>query len=448
MKRFSDNYPDISRPDSTPRYDFRPPTDDQWDFYLASVFGDVPTLSRILSKEPEIDGEFFYDFPLMNSVRQGRVDAVRFLLDETGGKVDDTYPKDTVWFSRCIDEAKARGFDEIRDMLVKEKDKAMEFAPPDTAKLDESLRAPLSAGDLPTAEAIIKANPKILQVSRYQQRHIMKWAFGAKVDGEKVDVEQRIKLLQLLFDNGIDPNCDPFIHYAAEANDLPMAKFLLEQGADPNSVVDSCSNCMWIVRFRHPENYQEMQALLASFGGRMPLHNEFEDPSYEDLLAGDPETLEMLNNSGELLSGIIHNDDVALLDRYVELMGNDRIKLVAPNRGAYSPPSIAMLDRLVEHGMNVNQRDWRGRTMLFAGKSVEWLARCLHHGANLDVVEFVDCSTRLGYDVKENNLEMVKFLLESGANAKLPVEHEWAQPLTIAKRLGHNEIVTLLEAKG
>jgi ankyrin repeat protein len=205
---------------------------------------------------------------------------------------------------------------------------------------------------------------------------------------------------------------------------------------------------MWIVRFRHPENYQEMQALLASFGGRMPLHNEFEDPSYEELLAGDQETLEMLNSSGELLSGIIHNDDVGLLDRYVELMGNDHIKLVAPNRGAYIPPSLAMLDRLVEHGMNINQRDWRGTTMLFAGESVEWLARCLHHGANLDVVEFVDCSTRLAYDAKENNLDMVRFLLDNGADPNLPTEHAWARPLAQAENNGHTKMKELLVEAG
>ena len=225
-----------------------------------------------------------------------------------------------------------------------------------------------------------------------------------------------------------------------------MAKFLLEQGADPNSVVDSCGNCMWIARFSNAENYQEMQALLARFGGRMPLHNEFEDPSYEDLLAGDKETLELRNNSGELLSGIIHNDDVERLDRYVELMGNDRIKLLAPNRGAYLPPSVAMLDRLMAHGMNVNQRDWRGESMTTAGESVEWFARCLPSGGNLDLVEFVECSTRLCQYVKDNNTEMVKFLLDNGADPKLPLEHEWAQPLHVAKKLGHDELVTLLSA--
>ena len=439
MKRFYENFPYISRPDSTPKNSHRSPTDDQWDFYLASVFGDIPTLKRVLSESSDIDGTIFYDFPLLMAVRQGRVETVRFLLDATGGRIDDRLPKDTVWFSRCIETAEARGFVEIREMLVEQNDKAEEFAPPDIARLDEALRGPLAAGDLFVAEEIIKAKPKILRVSRYQQQDILDWAYGAAVD-----VDRRIELLRLLFDNGLDPNDAPLIHHAAEANDLPMASFLLEEGADPNTVVDSCSNCMWIARFTNPDGYHQMHKLLQRYGGRMPLHNEFEDPSYEDLLAGDQETLEIVNNSGELLSGIIHNDDVELLDRYVELMGNDRIKLVAPNRGAYIPRSLVMLDRLVEHGMNINQRDWRGQTMLFAGTSVQWLAHCLHHGADVDAVEFVDCSTRLGLDVKDNNLEMVKFLLENDANPNLPMEHKWAQPLTIAERQDNAEIANLL----
>ena len=440
MKRFSDNFPDISRPDSTPKYSHRPPTDDQWDFYLASVFGDVPTLSRIHSNDPDICATFFYDFPLLMAVRQGRSDAVRYLLDATGGRIDDGLPKDTVWFSRCIDTAKARGFEEIRQMLVEQQAKAMDFAPPDSATLDETLCVALSAGDFTEAESIIKANPKLVQVSRFQHAEILSLVYDTKVD-----VEQRIELLQLLFSNGVDPNSEPLVHRAADANDVRMAKFLLEQGADPNSIVDSCSNCMWIVRFSNPDSYQEMQALLQSYGGRMPMHNEFENPSYEELLAADRETLETLDHSGELLSGIIHNDDVALLDRYVEMMGNDRIKSVAPNRGAYIPHSIAMLDRLVEHGMNVSQRDWRGETMLFANGSVEWLDRCFHYGAKLDAVEFVECSTRLGFAAKDNRPDLTKFLLDNGADPKLPTEYEWAQPLTIARKHNNADVVKLLE---
>lgn len=443
MKRFSDQFPDISRPDSTPRSNFRAPTDDQWDFYLASVFGDVPTLSQIHSRDPGIHATFFYDFPLLMAVRQGRVEAVRYLLNSTGGRIDDALPKDTVWFARCIDTAKARGFDEIHELLVEQKAKGMEFAPPDTAKLDETLRKAVSVGDVAETASIIKANPQRVRVSRFQQAEILSLAYDAKVD-----VEQRIELLHLLFRHGVDPNSEPLIHRAAEANDLLMAQFLLEQGADPNSIVDSCGDCLWIVRFRNPHDYQDMQALLRSFGGRMPLGNEFEEPSYEELLSGDRETLEMLNDSGELLSGLIHHDDVALLDRYVEFMGNDRITLVSPNRGAYVPTSTTMLDRLVEHGMNINQRDWRGETMLFANDSVAWATRCFHHGADLNTVEFVDSATRLGWAAKDNQPELAEFLLEHGADPSLPTEHAWAQPLAIARERNHARIIRLLESVG
>ena len=446
MKRFADGFPDISKPTSTSTNSHRPPTDDQWDFYLASVFGDVPTLSRILSKEPEIEVEFFYDFPLMMAVRQGCTDAVRLLLAETDGMTDGAPPTTgNVSYSHCIETAEARGFDVIREMLVQQRN---EYAKSDAAKIDVTLRGPLSSGDIEAAEQEIMTNPQLLQGSRYKQQEIFSWAYGADVD-----VELRVEMLRLLMDHGIDPNCGPFIHHAADENSLPLARCLLERGADPNTIIDSESNCMWIVRFRHPDEYHEMQALLKSYGGRMQLYCEFEKTPIESLLAADQETRDVLHTNGELLSAIIHNDDVALLDRYVELMGNDRVKAAAPNRGGNSPQSLSMLDRLIEHGLNINQRDWRGRTFLFSGfhgnsihDTNEWVARCLHHGANLDVVEFIDCSTRLGYAAFYNNLEMASFLLENGADPNLPAEHEWARPLALAEKQGHTEMVELLKS--
>ena len=446
MKRFSDNYPDISKPTSTPTNSHRPPTDDQWDFYLASVFGDVATLSRILAKEPEIEATFFYDFPLMMAVRQGRTDAVRLLLAKH--RDEETPTTGNVWYSRCIDTANARGFDAIREMLVDQRIKADEYTKSDAAKIDKTLRGPLSSGDIEVAKREINTNPQLLQGSRYKQREIFSWAYRADVD-----VELRVEMLRLLMDHGIDPNCGPFIHHAADENSLPLARCLLERGADPNTIIDSESNCMWIVRFSNPDEYHEMQALLESYGGRMQLYCEFEKTPIESLLAADQETRDVLHTNGELLSAIIHNDDVALLDRYVELMGNDRVKAAALNRAANRPRSLSMLDRLIEHGLNINQRDWRGRTFLFSGfdgdsihDTNEWVARCLQHGADIDTVEFIDCSTRLGYAAFHNNLEMARFLLENGANPNLPTEHEWAQPLTWAKKKEHTEMVTLLEA--
>ena len=68
----------------------------------------------------------------------------------------------------------------------------------------------------------------------------------------------------------------------------------------------------------------------------------------------------------------------------------------------------------------------------------------VRHGADLDLVEFMECSTRLGYAAFYNNTEMAKFLIQHGADPHLPAEHEWARPLTLAKKKGHEDMVVLL----
>ncbi len=79
MKRFSDNYPDITPPNVVSGgFRFDHPMEDEWDYYLASVFGDVETLERLRAANPQINGTMHYEFPLIMSVPNGRTDAVRF----------------------------------------------------------------------------------------------------------------------------------------------------------------------------------------------------------------------------------------------------------------------------------------------------------------------------------------------------------------------------------
>ena len=150
MTRYFDNHPNISRPFHLALGVIRPMSDDEWDFYLASVFGDVETLESIYARNSDIDATIHYEFPLIMAVRQGRTDAVRFLLEANGGSIDGAVgTNDNVWFSRCIDAAKTRGFSEIHDMLDACRAKAEAHAVSGAAhKIDETLRPSLSSGDV------------------------------------------------------------------------------------------------------------------------------------------------------------------------------------------------------------------------------------------------------------------------------------------------------------
>ena len=55
--------------------------------------------------------------------------------------------------------------------------------------------------------------------------------------------------------------------------------------------------------------------------------------------------------------------------------------------------------------------------------------------------------TPLGAAVRGRKLDMVKHLLERGADPKIPEDRPWAQPLAYAKMWGHDEIARFLEAQ-
>ena len=54
-----------------PRGEFRH-TDDGWDYYLASAFGDVETLERLRTANPPINGPMHNELPLIVAVRNSR----------------------------------------------------------------------------------------------------------------------------------------------------------------------------------------------------------------------------------------------------------------------------------------------------------------------------------------------------------------------------------------
>ena len=441
MKRFSDNYPDITPPNVISggfRFDHR--MDDEWDYYLASVFGDVETLARIRAARPQINGKMHYEFPLIMAVRNGRTDAVRFLLEtEEDRNIDGDPPTcDNIWYSRCIDAAKKRGFDEIHTMLLETRERTEAHAksqPPH--QIDAALEAPLNEGDVAAVKRLLVEKPELTAVSPGDQTQYMQWAYETEAK------EKQVELVRVLIDSGFNPNSGKLIYHASEENNVPLVKLLLEKGADPNTAVDSCGNCTLVAR--DLDDGQEVLELLASYGGRAPANFDDERPTVDELFALDDDRKQLLYAAGEFLWYVLQSDDVKVLDRFAEHFGNEQIKTMSTQKHWFRIPSITFLNRLVEHGLNVNQRDWQGRSFIFSAGENEWLQRYIELGADLNVVEFMDCSTRLVDAACHNNLELAKLLLENGADPNLPTEHEWARPLTQAKSNGHTEMVELLK---
>ena len=339
MTRFSDNYSDITPPNVVSggfRFDHR--KEDEWDYYLSSVFGDVETLERLRAAHPQIDGTMHYEFPLIMAVRNGRTDAVRFLLEAEDANIDGDPPtNENVWYSRCIDAAKQRGFGEIHAMLLETRERAeADVKSHGPHQIDAALKAPLTEGDVAAVKRLLAEKPEMTAASSDDQKQYLCWAYDTEAK------DKQVELVRLLIDSGVNPNSGKLIHRASDENNVPLVKLFLEKGVDPNTEVDSCGNCMWIARAGNPDDHHEMHELLASYGGRNQL-NFGDEPTPDQLFVFDDERQQAWYGSGEFLWMVLRSDDVELLDRFVEQFGNEQIKTMSIQKHWFHVPSITFL---------------------------------------------------------------------------------------------------------
>ncbi|MCY3665767.1 MAG: ankyrin repeat domain-containing protein [Gemmatimonadetes bacterium] len=65
----------------------------------------------------------------------------------------------------------------------------------------------------------------------------------------------------------------------------------------------------------------------------------------------------------------------------------------------------------------------------------------------MEAVELEYGGTPLAAAARKGQVEMVRFLLEQGADPATPAESPWAQPLYWAEKEGQGEVVALLKER-
>lgn len=140
---------------------------------------------------------------------------------------------------------------------------------------------------------------------------------------------------------------------------------------------------------------------------------------------------------------------------FIEIFA-DRLKDVAQSSiygGNVPPPE--QTQKLIDHGLDVNRPNWIGKTFLHScarKESVETARVLIENGAEIDAIELEHGGTALAEAVRRGEKEMVKFLIEQGAD---PIEQgadpdepegsNWGTPREVAKRKDDAEMLALLE---
>lgn len=103
---------------------------------------------------------------------------------------------------------------------------------------------------------------------------------------------------------------------------------------------------------------------------------------------------------------------------------------------------------LLERGLNPNHMNWRGFTLLhdMAHTNDVPKARLLiEHKADLNRIDDEYRSTPLGYAARWGHVEMVKLLLDCGADPEKSGA-PWSTPLEWAQKKNHDEVVKVLQS--
>lgn len=290
--------------------------------------------------------------------------------------------------------------------------------------------------------------------------------------GNKNPLEQAIEyanwdIVKYLVEYGVNSSialqnyvgCSPLVS-AVKSGEFNIAKLMVDKGADANAerkhelyrrplfcVIDQCEIDEFLM--------MDMVKYLVEHGADVSIRDNY-NYCYTPLIKAIEYKYWKLANYL-----IEHGDNVNVqnncgqtpLTEAILSKRFDLAKLIV-NKGAKSlyealfyaikSESLEMVKYLVEHGADVNERDCDTPLMR--------ASEC----GNLDIVKYlVECGAKVNtpiYDsalihaVRHNHLDIVKYLLEHGADPSK--QYHWQTPLAIAELAEYQDIVEYLKSQG
>ena len=268
-----------------------------------------------------------------------------------------------------------------------------------------------------------------------------------------------LHIVRLLLQHAADPNTPEdgapdglALFEACRRNDFEIAQLLLEHGANPNAGADSSGCCLTICEVYHGEQAKPLQQLLRRHGVYTPPY-AMTAAELKQAIRGNHEVVQ----HGEFSDCVLRTRNLELLNLYLDAEPTTLASLDFAIVLAW-PKSTALVRHLLARGLNPNQTDWLGKSLLHtaAEQGDRPAAKLLlDAGADLNALEVEFQSTPLAAAVRacctaddpkqaERARRMVEFLLKSGANANLPSDQPWATPQAWAARFGRKELVDFL----
>ena len=383
--------------------------------------------------------------------------------------------------------AQERGYDEIVAIIEEEEERTAKPAPdPSTAPApepgEEAARTAVANGDLPWLLARL-AEGKLTNHVGWHDGGLLTVAVR----------NNRIEVLEFLLESGFDPDERVSsgegdwiaysqgypLWYSAALGRHEMATLLLDRGANPNVHVDSSGSP---VHSAYSHKQWQMLELLRARGGivtgdtaalyrqtdlaRQMLIDDEHGALPQSIKASDKSLAEELLRFGadggatEIVRTSLGRIEWARHDaRWFGMLASPlsfwhHIPWLYAGDKNFDRESYVECFRLILNACDVNVAGGFGRTILHEIAAMgDWITEdevaafgraALEAGARMDRRDDILSSTPLGWACRWGRLQLVRLLIEHGADPEENDAEAWARPRSWARKMGHNEIVQAL----
>ncbi len=383
--------------------------------------------------------------------------------------------------------AQERGYDEIVAIIEEEEQRRTKPIP------DQASASAAELADEPDRSAVANGDLQLLRARLAEGKltNRVRWDDGGLLT---VAVRNnRIEVLRFLLDSGLDPDERVSsgggdwtaysqgypLWYAAALGRQEMAVLLLDRGANPNVHLDSSGSP---VHSAYSHKQWQMVELLRRRGGivtgdtaaiyrqtelarQMLIDDErgvlpqgmkpFDKPLAEELLrfGADGGATEIVRMSLQRIDWPRHDA------RWFRMLASPlsfwhHIPWLYAGNKDFDRESYLECFHLILNACDVNVVGGFGRTILHEIAAMgDWITEdevaafgrtALAAGARMDRRDHILNSTPLGWACRWGRVQLVKLLIESGADPEENDAEAWARPRSWARKMGHSEIVEAL----
>ena len=356
----------------------------------------------------ERDGVYEGDTALHLAAQLGNVEAVRLLL-EAGATVD----AEGLLNRTPLHDAASGGHVEVAQLLL---DHGADMH-----------HASVEAGDTPVEAAIAEAQPEVLRLFV---------ARGAEVTPEVAAALGDLPRVRQALASGGTGLATALLHRAAALGQTEVVRFLLDSGADPNSLDATPTSLWW---------YQEAGMTAIQRAAHW----------------GQEGVLQLLRQHGAAVTihQAAYTGEVAmlreLLDEGADVNARDAEEQATPLHWAALESRLEAVQLLLQRGAKIEATDKTGYTPLTTACAA-LLGNAARTGVRQQVIEYLleqgadpdsDGGWALNCAINARRPDMVQLLLDHGAGASIDLLDGYTA-LHAAAEEGDCEVISLLLARG